>query len=323
MRTRRRSAFSVVELAFAAAGATVALGLLFPFLQSVRAAADRAKCADNLKRIALAVREYESVHNGELIRNLYGPQLGLGDPAHVGSLTLLLPYLGEDPLFRKYNQSVHFCDPVNQVVAKTHLAVFQCPSAPANGVSVPGLALSNPAWQGAMSDYASIRNLAYPVGSEQDPYARGAFEQRFGMNPNVQRRVYSHMIRDGLSNTLGFVERAGVPGVWVKGVNFDDGKGVSAPQTEPRGPWAGYSCINLNTFSADGKLTVPGGPCTVNCRNVVGQYNQGGIYSFHAGGALCSFVDGSVKLLREGLQTDVLHALTSRAGGEVLGDGDY
>ncbi len=42
------------------------------------------------------------------------------------------------------------------------------------------------------------------------------------------------------------------------------------------------------------------------------------VYSFHPGGANFVFADGSVHLLKEGMNIRVLAALITRAGGEVV-----
>jgi prepilin-type N-terminal cleavage/methylation domain-containing protein/prepilin-type processing-associated H-X9-DG protein len=320
--TRYRRGFTLIELLTVIAVIGILLGLLLPVLMKLRAAANRVHCSNNLKQIALAINQYERAH-GELVRCLHGPQLALGDPAHVGSLTLLLPYLGQEALYKKYNLGKHFTDPANQAVTRTRLRDFQCPASPSHELSLPGLAMFNPQWQGAETDYSGIRQFAFPLGTGPDPIGRGAMEQRIRQNPDVQARVKLSMITDGSSNTIGYTERAGLPAIWVKGKRINDGESVNVAITEPRGPWAGYSCIFVNTFSKDGTTTLPGGPCTINCRNVVGTYNHGGIYSFHPGGANASFLDGSVRFLREGISPEVLFALTSRSGGEAVTAEDF
>jgi hypothetical protein len=325
MTKARRRAFTRIDLAAVIAVVGVLAMLALPALQRGRAEATRASCSDNLRRIALAVRGFESTNNGELIRNLYGPQLaGPGDPAAFGGLTLLLPYLEEEALFHQYNFTIHMTDPGNQSVTRTHLPVFRCVAATPGRLSLPGNSPRNPDWRGAISDYASIRWFELPLGPAHDPIGLGAFEQRLSVPEVSQVRVYSSMITDGMSNTIGHVERAGMPDVWVKGKRIDDGTSVNSPVgDEPRGPWAGYSCVNLNTYSDDGMKSLPAGRCTINCRNTVGQFNQGGVYGFHAGGAYASFMDGSVRFLREGMSPYVLFALGSRAGGEVISPEDY
>src|SRR5262249_4019084 len=74
----------------------VLIGLLLPAVQKVREAAGHAKCANNLKQIALACLHYESAHS-------YLPPGGgaFGD-ADQGSLHVhILPYMEQDNLYRE------------------------------------------------------------------------------------------------------------------------------------------------------------------------------------------------------------------------------
>jgi prepilin-type processing-associated H-X9-DG protein len=48
--------------------------------------------------------------------------------------------------------------------------------------------------------------------------------------------------------------------------------------------------------------------------------NSEEIYSFHSGGALVVFVDGSVHFLSTSISPATAAALATRAGGEVVGD---
>ena len=50
--------------------------------------------------------------------------------------------------------------------------------------------------------------------------------------------------------------------------------------------------------------------------------NDREVYSFHPAGANAVFADGSARFLLKGMSIRVLAALITRAGGEVVPDGD-
>jgi prepilin-type N-terminal cleavage/methylation domain-containing protein/prepilin-type processing-associated H-X9-DG protein len=105
----RRSAFTLLELLVVIAIIGVLVALLLPAVQSVRAAAARTQCLNNLHQIALAAANYESV-NGTFPPGLNvspnsrdpNPQYNYPVPwagPYTGSLAYLLPYVEQENVY--------------------------------------------------------------------------------------------------------------------------------------------------------------------------------------------------------------------------------
>src|SRR5215831_1822420 len=94
----RRRGYTLLELLVGIAIIGVLLSLLLPAVQKVREAANRIKCANNLKQLGLAALNYEST-NGHLPPGVgYYPTA----PNRVFGTYFfhLLPYVEQDSLFQ-------------------------------------------------------------------------------------------------------------------------------------------------------------------------------------------------------------------------------
>jgi prepilin-type N-terminal cleavage/methylation domain-containing protein/prepilin-type processing-associated H-X9-DG protein len=175
-----RRAFTLIELLVVIAIIAVLIGLLLPAVQKVREAAGRAKCANNLKQIGIAVHAYVSANDGYVPTEGGAPTLN-GGPGNSASVFFnLLPYLEQD--------NVYACTagPGQNVP----LAVFICPSDPTNVGGAPPAGMST----GAQA-LGSYNYNAYAQGFPMT----GVFPQY--TVPQVNLRINAAM-SDGTSNTI-------------------------------------------------------------------------------------------------------------------------
>src|SRR3954454_15319894 len=127
---RGRFGFTLIELLVVIAIIAVLIGLLLPAIQKVREAAARAKCQNNLKQIGLAFHNYHSAKgrfpSGFVSRAVSedGPGLGPG----WGWAAFLLPYLEQEPLFRRIDLTRDVADPANAAARVASVPLFLCPS---------------------------------------------------------------------------------------------------------------------------------------------------------------------------------------------------
>lgn len=125
-----RRGFSFIEVVAVVAIIVLLAGLLLPAVNSVRAAAKRTHCLNNLRQLAVAVSSYESFHQvfppGAI--NPAGPVASLPNGYHHNWASALLPFLDQAPLFHSVNYQVSVYDPAHVTARGTVLSVLICPA---------------------------------------------------------------------------------------------------------------------------------------------------------------------------------------------------
>ncbi|MCS6977739.1 MAG: DUF1559 domain-containing protein, partial [Gemmatales bacterium] len=114
---RARNAFTLIELLVVIAIIATLMGLLLPAVQKVRVAADKLKCANNLRQIGIAIHHYHNDYN----RFPEGWTMG----TNFGALSRLAPYLELDNIHRTIDFSVPFNHPNNNTARLAVLKLFR------------------------------------------------------------------------------------------------------------------------------------------------------------------------------------------------------
>lgn len=341
---RKKSGFTLVELLVVIAIIGILVGLLLPAVQAAREAARRMSCQNNVKQIGLAIHNFESAFRylpparidaapGFPVVEFGVPAPPTGTISHGPGL-LILPYMEQNALYNSYNLQAHWSSPANAAVIATHIPAFICPSAPEgkriDTGNAPGSSAA-PRWLASASDY-SIANgmngrLGLPPLNRMPPIPGYVFGDpstdslqyigailpmstissfTTGMSPPFyNKRVKSRFASmiDGTSNTFAWVEDAGRPTLYRARTAISGSRASGAGWADPD------SEFWVDGFTTDGLTSL--GPCAMNCNN------NNELYSFHTGGSMAVYCDGSVRFISANTSIPLLAASVSSSLGEI------
>jgi prepilin-type N-terminal cleavage/methylation domain-containing protein/prepilin-type processing-associated H-X9-DG protein len=315
MNRSRSRAFTLIELLVVIAIIGVLIALLLPAVQKVRAAADRIKCANNLKQLALAMHNYHD-HNQMFPYTSYYRHPSRNTHTWV---ELVMPYMEQSAVYRQ----IDFTTP-NDVGSNRPLfenveyKFIQCPANPHVSLLTMlsgGLFQEWPGRQqglyyplcagtilpdcqspdcGCTDCYCATEPPSGPCVGPATlrwhlPVSRG------NQHPGIWNRTYTLVtladILDGTSNTLMIGER----------------------NAEECG-YGGAFSNNFTVFYTGQKINSP-------TRNIAAQpshwWDNCGVSSYHSGGANFALADGSVHFLHEDIDLHTYTRLGDKADGLV------
>jgi prepilin-type N-terminal cleavage/methylation domain-containing protein/prepilin-type processing-associated H-X9-DG protein len=301
----RRSGFTLIELLVVIAIIAVLISLLLPAVQSAREAARRAQCINNLKQLGLAAHNYESTNSSFPMGDAPGRDVGGGlMRQNWGAFVAMAQFIEQGNVFNMINQSIGIYYAANSTASGIGLAALWCPSdGEVSSTKYPGA--FGDGWDDSpipmrYSSYAGnggphpVRTWEMPAGSSPSTWNKGMFFHNGNPGTGViQPPIRMQQITDGTSNTLMFLESSYTkaaandrkfggdgygPKWWTAGGNGDTMVATGFAPNYFKGFASGSNYCRGDNF-----------PSTAN--------------SYHPGGVNSCFADGSVRFIKDSVQS--------------------
>jgi prepilin-type N-terminal cleavage/methylation domain-containing protein len=333
IRCRKRSAFTLIELLVVIAIIAVLIGLLLPAVQKVREAANRMKCTNHLKQIALACHNFHDTYN-------------LLPPSEIADgwatwAVLIMPYIEQGNAYQNWDLNVRYY--AQNAKAGVDISIYHCPSrstADGQGIGDQRFGLTGPIGWG---DYAMNNGTRIGGGvAAWDGVGRRAFRVDTGQpaagpgNPPAvpatqpilpfKYQMTFAMISDGLTNTIMFGEKHVKQGDRKNSI-FDgmpdmdiyNGSIFNGDDQHKYVRWAGHEGTR---DPVTGRWTTERGLVINPNYDLKPHGDWGSEFAawHHSGVGMFALGDGSVRGIQASIHIDVLHRLAQRNDGEVVGN---
>jgi prepilin-type N-terminal cleavage/methylation domain-containing protein len=333
MHSSHRRGFTLIELLVVIAIIAVLVGLLLPAVQKVREAANRTKCANNLKQIGLGFHDYHDTY-GAL------PPARLDYDGGVTWAVLILPFIEQDTFYNQWDVHEWYYSHAPEI-RKHQVPIYYCPSRrQASDINVSNQGETPDLWSfkprvppdkgssffGATGDYAvsdgdDARDNYFNTEKATGAIIMWAPEdttlwQKKLWDPTNNRNKPPCRIKEWTSRTKFSTIEDGLSNTFLAGEKH-------VPQ-----PKSGPSYFGQEQYG-DGSI-YNGDPENQNAARVAGKGNLLAISpkvnynrqfgSYHPG--ICQFVlcDGSVRAMPVSVSELVLSRLSNRHDGQPIPD---
>jgi prepilin-type N-terminal cleavage/methylation domain-containing protein/prepilin-type processing-associated H-X9-DG protein len=319
---RSRHGFTLIELLVVIAIIGVLIGLLLPAVQKVREAANRMKCSNNLKQIALAMHNYHDTYGV-----LPAQTANNGNSCCYGTWQMaILPFVEQQNLWNMYTNWANTAATAqtyeqnsNLLVTSQRLATFTCPS------DTPSSA-KNAKYNGVTYNIQQQGNIDYSQGNDSlttFPDIGNYPGLKFGGAPfsrSAQFKITD--VTDGTSNTLMVAEINIGQGADFRGLTWwAEGSGFTTYRTPNS---ASFDMI-ANGKGACGCVPTSQNSMNADCKcypTPAPNWNAFAARSRHTGGVNAALCDGSVRFFTNSVAWATWQALGTSRGGEVI-TGNY
>ena len=313
----RKRGFTLIELLVVIAIIAILIALLLPAVQQAREAARRTQCKNNLKQIGLALHNYHDTHStlpsGSIVLlNAAGTTYnGHGWTWHAS----ILPYIEYANMYSAIQgpndgglgaELGGTTDTKQMLAGATVMSIFWCPSQPdvTQGVQKGGYSPSN--YNG---------NMGTLIGYSGDDCYGGSVTNAAGMRAPggclnadgifyISSSVRFRDVIDGLSNTIFVSEVIDSGG---------DADKLGGAGSDRKHCFSGGADGNPPTEMTEYLIAA-------ESNDPINTYAEEAAGSFHVGGAQFVMGDGSVRFLSENMSMTIYQSISTRAGGEVVGE---
>jgi prepilin-type processing-associated H-X9-DG protein/prepilin-type N-terminal cleavage/methylation domain-containing protein len=302
---RKRQGLTLVEIIVVVGIVGILIALLLPAVQAARETARSSRCTFNLRQIALSTSNYAEVF-GVMPA---GVQFSF-DFSTSSQHVAILPFIDQSPLFNAVNFDWVIWSPANTTVMGVQLQVYQCPS--------DSLALTADIYPGDQCFepghdffYYGPFNVAYAsyCGNAGTWFHHSRDPARLEQCNGVFYRESATRlaaITDGTSNTVYFAESA-VSLLTDATERIVEGRQWAAG-------WYG-STIFTSFYPINPRGRVADEYGDGLCRAFIGAAS-----SMHPGGANVAFVDGSVKFIKDTIDSWLMEPKTAAPRGVFQDD---